>query len=341
MVKATPIRDLFCMDVLEIAKQDSILVALKQISQSPGPYCMSFGFDLKPLIRSIEKFGLINSPIVTKDTEGRMEVVAGYRRILALKHLQWEDIPCRDLSHLGFAPVELLLFNLHDNLSTRPFNAVEKGMVLSRLDQYISREEVLRDFMPLLDLPCHGHTLEMFLGLEKLEQPIKESLVNRRISFQTAKAFVHMKPESRATLFNWITGVGLNANQQSQFLAYTADISIRDQKEIPELLEEEEILDILNDVNLNNPQKAKRLLNFLKSRRFPLLTRSEKRFREKSTGLGLPDGVSISHPPFFEDPDYRLEIFFKNGKKLREKIDALGKVSGLESLGDPWKEDDV
>ncbi|NIR16796.1 MAG: ParB N-terminal domain-containing protein, partial [Desulfobacterales bacterium] len=48
---------------------------------------------LKPLIRSIEKFGLINSPIVTKDSEGRMEVVAGYRRILALKHLQWEEIP--------------------------------------------------------------------------------------------------------------------------------------------------------------------------------------------------------------------------------------------------------
>ena len=100
-------------------------------------------------------------------------------------------------------------------------------------------------------------------------------------------------------------------------------------------------MDIFNNININNPQKAKNLLNFLKFRRFPLLTLCEKRFREKSTGLGLPDGVSISHPPFFEDPDYRLEIFFKNGKKLREKIDALGKVNGLESLGDPWKEDEV
>jgi ParB-like chromosome segregation protein Spo0J len=329
------------MDVHEMTKQDSVLVEVNQINENPGPYCMSFGFDLKPLIHSVDTFGLVNSPIVTKDGEGRVEVVAGYRRILALKHLQWKQIPCRDLSRAGFSPLDLLLLNLHDNLTTRPFNAVEKGMILNRLGQHVSREEIMKDFMPLLDLPCHGPTLEIFLGLEKLDRPIKESLVHARISFQTAKAFVDMDAESRATLLDWIVGMRLNANQQSQFIAYTADISMREQKKISSFLGEKEILDILNDTKLNNPQKSKLLLNFLRSRRFPLLTHSEKVFKEKTADLGLPEGVSIYHPPFFEDPDYRLEIFFKNGKKLREKIDALGNVNGLESLGDPWEEDEV
>jgi ParB-like chromosome segregation protein Spo0J len=329
------------MDVHEMTKQDSVLVEVNQINENPGPYCMSFGFDLKPLIHSVDTFGLVNSPIVTKDGEGRVEVVAGYRRILALKHLQWKQIPCRDLSRAGFSPLDLLLLNLHDNLTTRPFNAVEKGMILNRLGQHVSREEIMKDFMPLLDLPCHGPTLEIFLGLEKLDRPIKESLVHARISFQTAKAFVDMDAESRATLLDWIVGMRLNANQQSQFIAYTADISMREQKKISSFLGEKEILDILNDTKLNNPQKSKLLLNFLRSRRFPLLTHSEDVFREKTADLGLPEGVRIYHPPFFEDPDYRLEILFKNGKKLREKIDALGKVKGLESLGDPWEEDEV
>ena len=119
------------MDVHEMTKQDSVLVEVNQINENPGPYCMSFGFDLKPLIHSVETFGLINSPIVTKDREGSVEVVVGYRRILALKHLQWKQIPCRDLSHAGFSPLDLLLLNLHDNLTTRLFNAVEKGMKTS------------------------------------------------------------------------------------------------------------------------------------------------------------------------------------------------------------------
>ncbi len=55
------------MDMHEMTRQDCVLVEVNQINENPGPYCMSFGFDLKPLIRSIEKFGLINSPIVTKD----------------------------------------------------------------------------------------------------------------------------------------------------------------------------------------------------------------------------------------------------------------------------------
>jgi ParB-like chromosome segregation protein Spo0J len=329
------------MNELEIAKENSIRVGLKEISENPGPFCMSFGFDLRPLIRSIERFGLINSPVVTRDRDGRVEVVAGYRRILALKHLQWEAIPCRDLSYAGFSPLQFLLLNLHDNLATRPFNEVEKGMVLNRLAQHVSKNEIMTDFMPLLDLPCHEPTLALFLGLEELDQSIKESLVDARISFQTAKAFIDMEPESRSTLFNWILGMRLNANQQSQFIAYTTDISIRDQKKISQLLEEKQILGILKSKKLNNPQKAKYLLKILRSRRFPALTRSEKAFQEKTAGLELPDGIRIFHPAFFEEPDYRLEILFKNGQRLREKIHALGKISGIESLGNPWEEDEI
>jgi ParB-like chromosome segregation protein Spo0J len=329
------------MDLLEMTKEDSVFVALKEISENPGPYCMSFGFDLKPLIRSVETFGLINSPIVTKDREGRVEVVAGYRRVLALKHLQWEEIPCRDLSHAGLSSLQLLLLSLYDNLATRQFNEVEKGMILSRLSPHVSRDEILRDFMPLLDLPSHEPTLEVFLRLEELDQSTKESLVHARISFQTVKALVQLDPESRATLLECITATKLNTNQQKQFIAYTIDISSRERKKISKLLKEKELLDIFKSKNLNNPQKAKLLLNFLKSRRFPSLTRFEKAFQEKTASLGLPDGITICHPPFFEDPDYRLEILFKNGEGLREKIDALGKVSGLGSLGDPWKEDEV
>ena len=179
------------------------------------------------------------------------------------------------------------------------------------------------------------------MRLEDLDPPIKESLVQARISFQTVKALLPLDPESRAMLVEWITATKLNTNQQNQFIEYTLDISTRDQKKIWELLREKEFLDIFKSKKLNKPQKSKLLLNFLKSRRFPLLTRFEKAFHEKTASLGLPDGITIYHPPFFEDPDYRLEILFKNGEGLREKIDALGKVSGLESLGDPWKEDEV
>ena len=63
------------------------LVELTEISDQPGPYCMSFRFDLDPLKRSINKFGLIHRPFVIGNEGGKKDVVIGFRRILTLKSM--------------------------------------------------------------------------------------------------------------------------------------------------------------------------------------------------------------------------------------------------------------
>ena len=75
----------------------------------------------------------------------------------------------------------------------------------------------------------------------------------------------------------------------------------------------------------------------MRSRRFPSLTESEIAFNRKISSLNLPDGIRIEHPPFFESPDYRLEIRFRNGEDLKKKIIDLAKNPGIGGLGDPWE----
>ncbi len=325
------------MDFQQAIGKIPVILNLKDVDENPGPFCMSFGFDLRPLIRSIEKSGLINAPIVTSNRDGRLDVVAGYRRILALKSLKMEKIPCRDLSNSGLSPLELLLFSLYDNLATREFNEVEMGMILNRLMPFVSRKEIREHYMPLLNLPSHDPTLDIFLKLEELDLPIRVSLGEKRISFQGAKALIDMDPDSRSAISEGITKIKFNFNQQMQFIEHTRDISIKEGKPVSELLGEEPLVRILEDGKLNNPQKAKLVLHLLRSRRFPFLSRSEKAFQKKISTLGLPDGVRISHSPFFEGPDYRLEILFKEGKELKSKIDSLGQIDDLDDVGPPWQ----
>ncbi|MDP6180940.1 MAG: ParB N-terminal domain-containing protein, partial [Desulfatiglandales bacterium] len=170
------------MDFQQAIGKIPVILNLKDLDENPGPFCMSFGFDLRPLIRSIEKYGLINTPIVTSNSDGSPDVVAGYRRILALKALKMEKIPCRDLSNSELSPLELLLFSLYDNLATREFNEVEMGMIFNRLMPFVSRKETREHYMPLLNLPSHDPTLDIFLKLEELDLSIRVSLVEKRIS---------------------------------------------------------------------------------------------------------------------------------------------------------------
>ena len=73
------------------AQAEIIAVRLDKIDGgSHGPFSMSYAFDPGPLILSIKNAGLINPPILREDEQGKLDIVAGYRRVEALKSLAWE-----------------------------------------------------------------------------------------------------------------------------------------------------------------------------------------------------------------------------------------------------------
>jgi hypothetical protein len=318
-------------------KLKGLWVDLSGIDERPGPCCMSFGFDLNPLVRSIAKVGLINQPFVARKDKGRIQVVAGYRRLLALKKLQRERVLCWDLSHLSLG--ERVLFNFYDNHATRGFNDVEISMVLSRMVTQLSKEAVLREYMPLLGLPSHEEILDRYLVLESLEHPIKVALVQKAFSFRALRPLLDTDADTRQTVFHWMLHFKFNFNQQLQVIEYILDLCEKENKKARALLEEEDFGTLVKDARMNTPQKAKQVVDRLRARCHPALTRAEQVFRTRVSQLGLPDGAVIKHPPFFEDPHYRLDIAFRNGKGLTGKLRALLDLEGLQNIGDPWSED--
>ena len=315
------------------------LVDVENIDDSSGPFCMSFGFDLRPLIRSIDSIGLLNSPLLIKTVHERLTIITGYRRIQAIKALNWDKIPCRILSQSKLPPLECLLLNFHDNLSTRELNCVEKGMVLSRLTAYLPDSEIIEHYMPLLDLPSNEDTLHLYIKIEKeLEIEIKKNLAQGRLSLHTAKMLLEIDPDSRSSICQLISYLKFNINQQKQFIDYIIDISHISGKPVSDLLEEEPVKGICSDEHLNIPQKGRAVLRFLRGRRFPSLTIAESTFKKMVSKLDLPDGVKIEFPRFFEAQHFRLEVCFKEGRELKEKIESLTRKEGLGNLGNPWGE---
>jgi hypothetical protein len=318
-------------------KGEDLWVDLSRIDERPGPCCMSFGFDLKPLVRSVAKVGLINPPFVALEDKGRVQVVAGYRRILALKTLQWDRVPCRDLSHMSLG--ERLFFNFYDNHATRRFNDVEISMVLSRMLTHLSKEAVVKDIMPLLGLAAHEPVLDRYLALDGVEEPIRMALVQNAFSFRALRPLLDTDADTRQAVFHWMSQFKLNFNQQLQIVEYILDLCEKENKRARTLLGEEDLGSPLKDEKMNTPQKAKQVVDRLRSRCHPALTQAEQVFRKQVVRLGLPEETVIKHPPFFEDPQYRLETTFRNGRELQEKLKTVLGLEGLQHIGDPWSED--
>ena len=311
-------------------------IALSDIDLDPGLFCMSFSFSLEQLKASIEQFGVLNAPYLMKDSESHYTVVAGYRRLLAARELGWLDIVCQVLPD-RFPPLEALLLNLYDNLIQRKMNEIEKGMVLQGLARFVEHEQIITQFMPMLDVPANRQTLRLFLGLEELEGPIKASIAVERLSLRVAGLMMSLGTEDRLKINELFTTLKWSFNQQWEAIQWIMEIASREGRSVEEVINDREVTEILHSNRMSNPQKLKAIVKVLKKRRFPSVMKAEDEFRKGISALPLPKGVKITPSPSFEGTNFRLEIVFSEGKELREKLEKLSRLPGLDKVTDFWR----
>ena len=315
-----------------------VKLSMDRFKFDQGKFCMSFDFDINPLVTSIKKVGIINKPFIISYKGGDVEIVAGYRRILALKELKIEEISCFDLSGSGKTDLDILIMNIHDNLHARKLNNIEKSMALNMLINFSKDKKIDREFISLFEI--NGRDLETFLKIESLPDALKYSIARNAISLKALETILCFDNEREyLACLEWINKLKLNFNQQLQFIEYISEISRRSKSSVDQVLMGGAFKDIYDDENKNKPQKARKLLNILRGKLFPDLTEYERVFNRRVKKLQLPGNIKISHPKYFESEGYRLEVEFRSGPDLKDCIDHLGNVKGLENIGDPWEKD--
>jgi len=321
---------------MDIRKGEGTWTDLCEIADGPGPYTMSYGFNLDLLCESIRKVGLINPPLLARNQEGSFDVVSGYRRILALKALGKRKVFCLDVTVVLPSTLKRFLAAFYENLATRKFNDMEKALILNKLQSHVRKKEILASFMPLLSLPSHEGTLEFFLKLLDLDGEVQKALASEEISIKVAKFFVAMEKTSCRAVFKWISTLKFNFNQQVKFIDYLEDIRVREDVTIGALLCEEYFIAILENPHLNNPQKVKAVLEALRARRFPRLVQRQKAIESVVSAIAMPPEACVHYDPYLEDPDYQLEIKFRHGKDLKSAIRKLHALRELEAIPELW-----
>ena len=176
---------------------------------------------------------------------------------------------------------------------------------------------------------------------EDLAPEIKILIADDTLSMRLIESIASMDHSLFTLMVKWISDLKLNYNQQIQFAEYITEISSIEKISISALLGEDQYMTLLRDDHMNTPQKAKKFMNILRTRRFPVLTEMEDRFKSRIKKLNLPREVRIKHHPFFEAEGYRLEMDFKEGKDLITALRKLSDMDGLEEIGDPWEKERI
>lgn len=311
-------------------------IGIEAIDSRDHFFSMTFHPNLEALRRSIGHVGLVQPIIAREKSQGLgYQVISGFKRLTVCEQLGLKEIEAFSYRKSELGDLEGFHMALHENLTTRGLNLIEKSMVLHKLIHRfgLSEESVARDYMPMLGLQPSLKILGKVSQLVQLRAGIKRYIVEEEVSLENAAQLFEFSPEDQAEIGRLVSKLKLGENKLKEVLTFLREISLRDGMTVRELVRGE-IEAIASDVSLSKVQKTHRVRRRLREMRYPRLTELEKEFREKRKGLGLSPGISLQPPPYFEGDTFRLEFGFTDVEEFKAILAKLMEASERKELGE-------
>jgi ParB family chromosome partitioning protein len=308
-------------------------IPLQAIDLSDETFSVNFMPDLQRLRASIKEMGLIQ-PIILRERHDGYQIVSGFRRISILKEMGDPDILSRVIEENEMDDLQAFSISLHENLTTRGFNTVEKAIALDKLVHSFQMDEkgAINKYLPLFDLETDEKILNTFLSLAQMEEKIKRYVLKEGVSRTNIRRFWTLSSEDRKSLLALISPLKLGENRLREILTLLEEISKRDQVTIKEIAAKPEIQSVLSHRELTPSQRTERMRKVLMSLRYPKMFEMEGSFEKKKGNLNLPSGVTLFHSPFFEGQELKIEFQFETVEDYRSIVSSLSSLVGKREL---------
>ena len=299
-------------------------IPLEQIDLSDETFSVNFMPDLQRLRSSIEERGLIQ-PVLLREKGDRYQIVCGFRRISVYHELVNPEIEARVFKGKEMDNLGLFCVSLHENLTTRGFNTLEKAIALDKLVHYFQIDPIvlIKTFLPLFSLEPHEKILKTYLSLARMENEVKSYILEEEVSRSNIRILSHFNSEDRMALLPLFSSLKLGENRLREMLTLLEEISQRDQIRVKDIIHRPEIQAILSQKEFTPSQKTELVKKGLIDFRYPRMRQMEKGFEKKRRDLKLPPHISLHHQPFFEGGGLRIEFQFETMEEFRSILSSL------------------
>ncbi len=285
-------------------------------------------FSSDRLALSIKKIGLLHPLLVTL-REGRFVLVSGWKRLSACLKLGISSAPALILDEPD--DLKAFLFALYENLAWREFPLLEKAEIISRLLTFgMAKSRIMKDFLPLLQVPPTAFYLESLLSISRLGPNPKKAIAAKNLPFPIARMLAEFQAEDLEKIIPLLLPLG--QNKQREVLEDLLEISKRKNIFPRLILETPGIRAVLQSSKWPPVQKSERVRLALRRERFPHLTAWEESFQLALRELGWPKEISLEPAPYFETDDLEASFRFRDEREFRSHLRKLMEVSSRQEF---------
>ena len=276
------------------------------------------------LVDSIQSFRLINRPILILKNN-HYAVISGFRRIAACQYMGWSSIPARVLAS-DTEPLSCIKIAVAENATQRPLNLIEQSRAFNLLSACVNKDNHLAEISSDLGLPGTPTLIKKIKQLALLNPFIQECVLDESVSLPVALVFANMPSDMAIEFARIFRQLKLSLNKQREIIVLAEEISIREEISVVEVLRHGFLKETLEDNDLDRNKKAQKIRYYLKRRRFPEITKTEKEFDDHVKTLKLASNIKLMPPKNFEGNVFTLSISFKNMIELSESRKGIDKI---------------
>jgi ParB-like chromosome segregation protein Spo0J len=314
-----------------MVETESCSIQLDNIDWNDTSCQITYGPLPPKLLLSIQTVGLIAPPLLQGKKNGLFRIVCGGRRLAACKRIGLDSIACRMLPS-SMDQQGCLRLAIYDNVAQRTLNPVEKSLVLTKMADYLEEPQLINEFMPLLDLEPSITLFNRYLGLPDLEKVILDSLAVGRLNERIAFALAKEKQGDRLAYLRFFEELPFSVSVQEELLETVEQIARKENLTPEQLLSSGEVGALRQTSKRPARQRAQQIRKHLQDQCSPRLTARRERFAREVRNLGLPAGVRLVPPPYFEGPKWILECTFERADELARRLRHVAQLADLTDL---------
>jgi hypothetical protein len=215
---------------------------------------------------------------------------------------------------------------------------VEQARAIQKLQNIVSEEKQVGFFAILLGFPPNKKVFDKIIQIGLLPDEVQVGLMEEKISMEAAVSLQGLSEEDALRVFDLLANLKMSQNKQKEIITTLKEIAVIEDLDIASVFQQLGIEEILERTDVNRNEKGTTIRKELKKRRFPNLTKAEKRFKKAVQDLKLDDAMHITPPPYFEGKSYVLRMDFKSVEDLEgceKSLRALVNNPAMKRLLEP------
>ncbi|HSV95576.1 MAG TPA: ParB/RepB/Spo0J family partition protein [Spirochaetota bacterium] len=292
-------------------------VSLAGVDFLNATYRVSRKRPIEGLVRSIECFGLLESPVFLREA-GRLVPVFGHNRLAALVRAGIETFDAAVVDEIDPAAYRARAVLKCSRNEAGPVGRMRMAEILRMLG--LGEAELSRTVRHGLEIPVEFASAETAGSVMRLPRRLRDYIDLRDIGFKVIKGLLGLPAEAHEFLAGRVDDAGIRVNVFRDVVEMMSDILRRDGTLAPVLaLPAPETGDRRRDEQL--------LHDAVYSLRYPAYSEMKENAGQISAEIER-GGCSVSIPPYFEGGGVSLTIRFGRGD---DEDSIRGRLSGIDA----------